>query len=142
MKLIRTPLPNTVHHAGLNDLLEQIAADSGGFARWFGLPARALAASPQRVPVDLFETDHDYRLRFELPGFKKEEISVRSEGRVIKVSAERPAKEDAPGLSMSRAIQVPGPVDAGQITAKLEDGVLNVVLPRHEEAKPRRVAID
>lgn len=142
MKLIRTQLPSLRHPVRLNDLFEHFADDAGEFARWFGLPTQAMSSGPERIPVDLFEDDHEYRFRFELPGFKKDEVSLRIDGQVLRVEGNRPATENSGGLTLVRGVPLPGPVASEQVTAKLEDGVLTVALPRHEEAKPRAITIE
>jgi HSP20 family protein len=102
-------------------------------------------------PMDLVETDEHFVLRADLPGLSEEDVSIELEDSVLTVAGERKAehedkKEGFYRLERSfgqfrRSLTLPDGVDADGITAKFDKGVLEVRIPKPEERKPRRVAI-
>jgi HSP20 family protein len=90
-------------------------------------------------------------LSADLPGVKPEDLDISIEANVLTVRAER--KQQKPegfdllrsergGLRFSRQIELPVRVDPDGIIAKLENGVLNIHLPKASEAKPRRIPVN
>jgi HSP20 family protein len=102
-------------------------------------------------PVDILEKGEDLVIRAELPGVAAEAIDVRVEDNVLHLSGERKQEnETEQGKtyrrervygSFSRSFSLPKTVDAARIAASHSNGVLEIVLPKAEEAKPRRVEI-
>ncbi|GAA0920276.1 Hsp20/alpha crystallin family protein [Streptomyces thermoalcalitolerans] len=99
--------------------------------------------------VDLEETDDAYLVEIELPGVKKDDISVEIEGGELAVHGEVKEKERE-GVVRSRMRRtgrfdyrttLPRGVDADRVQADLSNGVLTLKLPKAEEAKPRRIEI-
>ncbi len=103
-------------------------------------------------PVDIFEREDSLVLRAELPGLRREDIDVRIENNVLTLHGERRRE---PGFDESaahrlervygaftRSFSLPATVSSGKITATYQDGILEVVLPKAEEAKPKRILIE
>ena len=102
-----------------------------------------------RPLADISETDDGYVLEVELPGVKREDISIDVTGNQLTISGEFKEKEKR-GLLRSRTRRVgrfeyrtflPQDVDADKVTASLAEGVLNVSVPKSATAKPRKVEI-
>ncbi len=101
--------------------------------------------------VDIEETDADYRLKAELPGLKKEDVKISVEDNVLTLSGERREEKAEKGRkvhriergfgSFFRSFSLPTSIAADKVTASYKDGVLEVVVPKKEEAKPRQVEI-
>ena len=97
--------------------------------------------------TDVQETDDAYILETDLPGFKKEDIDVQIKEDVLTIKAERHAahenKEEKHNYvrverscgSFSRSFEVSG-VDTDAITAKYENGVLTLTLPKVAPVEP------
>ena len=123
---------------------------------------RMLAESPTRAgqsdtygswvpPVDIFHRAENLVIRAELPGLRLEDIDVRIENGVLTLQGERKREEgfnenDAYRLERTygifmRSFTLPTTVDASKIAATYRDGVLEVVVPKSESAKPKKVAI-
>ncbi|HEX2125082.1 MAG TPA: Hsp20/alpha crystallin family protein [Thermoleophilaceae bacterium] len=112
--------------------------NGGALRRW--LPA-----------MDLVETDEHFVLRADLPGLSEEDVSIELEDSVLTVAGERKAEheEKKEGFyrversfgQFRRSLTLPDGVDADGITASFDKGVLEVRIPKPEERKPRRVAI-
>jgi HSP20 family protein len=125
------------------------------FNSFFDVPAAPGNGATLRrwVPaMDLVETDDHFVLRADLPGLSQDDVSIELEDRVLTVSGERKTEhedrkegyyrvERAYG-SFSRSLTLPEGVDAEAVEASFDRGVLEVRIPKPEERKPRRVAIN
>jgi HSP20 family protein len=96
------------------------------------------AVTTSGLATDLFEDADHYHARFEIPGVKKDAVKIELKGRVLTVTAERSLKvgDSESTRSLSRALALPETVQEDGITAKLEDGILTVSLPKQESRKP------
>lgn len=102
------------------------------------------------VPVDFYRAGDRYVVSADLPGIDPASLDVRVENGTLVIEAERPMPGDA-DLSwlanervfghFMRQLGLPEGVDADRIEATYHDGVLTVVIPLAEQAKPRRIAI-
>jgi HSP20 family protein len=112
--------------------------NGGGVRRW--------------VPsMDLVETDEHFVLRADLPGLSEDDVAIELEDNVLTVAGERKAEheEKKEGFyrmersfgQFRRSLTLPEGIDANGIAATFDKGVLEVRIPKPEERKPRRVAI-
>ena len=102
-------------------------------------------------PVDIQETEEGYRLQAELPGLTKEDIDITLENNVLRLSGERKFERDVKKESFhrvertygtfSRAFSLPQQVNAEGVQAGFENGVLTILVPKAEQAKPRKISI-
>ncbi len=101
--------------------------------------------------ADVVETADAVTVRMDLPGHDPKGIHVDVENDVLTVRSERKSEtnqregrahrsERSYGL-YARSFVLPGTVDASKAEARYEHGVLTVTLPKHEEAKPKRIDI-
>ena len=109
--------------------------------------------APRRwIPaMDLVETDDHFVLRADLPGLSEEDVHIDVEDDVLTVSGERKAEHEdkSEGYvrversygAFRRSLTLPEGVDPESVTASFERGVLEVRIPKPEQRKPRRVAI-
>lgn len=88
-------------------------------------------------------TENDVVVRAEMPGFEPDEIEVSVEQNVLTISAERRAegKEEREYRSFYRTATLPSGIDAANVTANYRNGVLELHIPRKEEAKPKRIRV-
>lgn len=96
-----------------------------------------------RPAADVYEDAEAYHVRLELPGVRKEDIQVDVQDRLLQVSAERreTSGDKSTSFSLSRSITVPEGVATDGISAKLEDGLLHLRLPKQEQRQPRSIEI-
>ena len=102
-------------------------------------------------PVNLQETDDSLLLEAELPGFELADLEIFVTGHhelTIKGQRKAPSVEksvthlqERPFGKFERTITLPFHVDEQGVEAHFEHGVLNIRLPKHETAKPRKIAI-
>jgi HSP20 family protein len=101
--------------------------------------------------MDLVETEDHFVLKADLPGLTEGDVNIEVEDNVLTVSGERKAEhedkregyvrvERAFG-AFRRSLTLPEGVDPESVTASFSNGVLEVRIPKPEERKPRRVAI-
>ncbi len=116
------------------------------------------SARPFAYGVDVREDADKLILEAELPGFKKNEIEIVLDKSVLTITATRTQKAEAAdngnaeqsaewllrerrGESYERSFHLPRSADGATVDAKLEDGVLTVVLTKREETKPRKITV-
>ena len=101
--------------------------------------------------MDLVETDDHFVLKADLPGVAESDVNIVFENNVLTVSGERRTEHEAKkdGYyrlertmgSFSRSLTLPEGIDADAVSAKYDNGVLEVRIPKPAEAKPRRIQI-
>jgi HSP20 family protein len=107
--------------------------------------------SPRLMPVDLFRDGERYVLHADLPGADPGSIDVDVDGSQLTLRAQRTAdtgegvrwltRERGAG-SFLRQFTLGDGVDVDRITASYENGVLSVIIPVSERAKPRKIAVE
>jgi HSP20 family protein len=107
------------------------------FDRWLD-EAFHVGTTPARR-LDLRESDEQYVVRCEVPGLEPGELDLELQGDVLTIRTER--RSEAGHERSSRSVRLELPVDAEKVQAELKHGVLTVTLPKHESARPRRIAI-
>jgi HSP20 family protein len=103
-------------------------------------------------PVDVAETQEKILVRVEVPGMKQDEINIEFENGVLTLKGERKLEKEHDGLNYHRvertygtfirSFTLPRSVDAEKISATYRDGILEVEVPKKEEAKPKQIKID
>ncbi len=93
------------------------------------------------MKTDISQTDKDYVMEVEMPGFDKKDIELKFESGYITISAKKQADKDTNYIRRERAVSCSrsyymGDVDEKQIKAKYEHGVLTVTIPKE---KPEQV---
>ena len=102
--------------------------------------------------VDVFENADEIVVRAALPGVKKEDVELEVKDGLLMLSGKREStdtaekdgwmrREIASG-SFYRAFKLTGEVQADKAKAQYKDGILEIRLPKAEQAKPRKVRID
>ena len=117
-------------------------------------PVMATEEWPLRAwtpPCDIFETDKELVIKFELPEVKKEDVEVKIEQNVLTLHGERKFEEKTDRENyhrverrygeFTRSFSVPLYVEAAKINAEFKDGVLTVTLPKSEEARPKQINV-
>ena len=102
-------------------------------------------------PVDLVEAEDHFLLKADLPGLTESDVSIEVQDGTLTISGERLAEHESQERgwyriersfgSFSRSLTLPDGVDPDAISARFENGVLEVSIPKPEERKPRRVEI-
>lgn len=127
-------------------LLAQVGGQQDPQSGTGGTSVRAWAP-----PVDISERKDAYLLTVELPGVKVEDLEISFQDGLLTIQGERPLIQDSTDEQVHvlerryglfrRSITLPLHVQADAIKASTEDGVLQVVVPKVEEAKPKRIEV-
>jgi HSP20 family protein len=111
------------------------------------------ATFPTRMFVpatDIFESDHALTMLVEMPGVSKESIEVKVEGDILTIDGRidfskyeglQPLYTEYNVGNFSRTFQLSNEIEQAGIKAELKDGVMRLVLPKAERAKPRRIEV-
>ena len=98
--------------------------------------------------VDIYENDDEILLHAEMPGVKKDNISVNIDNGSLILSGVRSLNPDGAAewqefgdVEYQRAFSVPQTIDVNKVNAELKDGILALHLPKSEAAKPRKIEI-
>jgi HSP20 family protein len=102
--------------------------------------------------VNLTETADKYFIRAELPGVKSGELDINVTDKTLTITGERKILSESADAKyhrrerdagqFSRAIAMPGEIEADRVEASLTDGVLTIVVPKAAKAQPRKIAIN
>ena len=101
--------------------------------------------------VDIYEQEGSIVLKAEIPGVDPKDVDIRVENNVLTLSGQRKLDnevkrehyhrvERAYGR-FSRSFTLPNVVDTASIKAEFKEGLLRVVMPKREEAKPKQISI-
>jgi HSP20 family protein len=130
--------------------LDRLFAHALGLhGQWQGT---AMANAPAWAPaLDISERKDAYLVTVELPGVKLDDLTITLEDGLLTIQGERQFAEDSSEQqfhrverrygAFRRAITLPAHVQADAVEATVEDGVLQVVVPKAEEAKPKRIQV-
>lgn len=141
--------------------MNALISRNGLFDDWFGdfTPGFAIRPlhgsplpSPDKIRLEISESDKAYAVTAEIPGVKKEDINVTVEGNLVTLQAEvkqqDTRKKDDNVVcseryygSISRSFQLPVEVDAEKANAHYDNGVLTLTLQKKQGANSRRLTI-
>ena len=140
-----TPMTDIV---SLRDAMDRLFEES--YIRptvWTGLAAGQMA-----VPVDLWETKDAYHLRADLPGVTGNELEINATSDSISIGGEVKGRTDVSedgwlrqerrAGKFQRAFTLPVAIDPTKVDATFENGVLQLVLPKAENVKPRTIKVN
>jgi HSP20 family protein len=114
----------------------------------------ATNARPERPyvspEVNIFETKDGYVVEAEMPGVNKESLEIMLEGHEITLVGHRqneavvgePLFRERSLADYRRVFELDPAIDTARITAKMDQGVLTLTLPKSERVKPRKVTVD
>jgi len=131
----------------LQDRMNRLFEDAGRPWR-MDEPAATTSWSPA---VDIFETEGEIVVKAELPGMDRKDITLNLEKNVLTLRGERRFEKETKDENyhriersyggFSRSFSIPATVEEEKIRADYKDGVLKIVLPKKEQAKPKQIRI-
>ena len=97
--------------------------------------------------VNVRDEEDTFVLSALVPGLKAEDLNIQVLEDVVRIEGEFQANEDGyllrelPSGSFSRVLRMPAEIDADKVEAKIVDGVLTLLLPKAESARPKKIKI-
>lgn len=101
--------------------------------------------------VNITESPNAFYLRAELPGIKADDLDISVSGNQLSISGERKLADEPSGARyhrreresgrFSRVVSLSAQVDTSKVEARSDNGILTVVLPKAEIAKPRQISV-
>ena len=123
------------------------------FEESFVLPARA-SGGTLSMPLDLRETEDAFIVDVAVPGVRPEDLDITVQDNVLTINAET-RQEQQTGEQQanyhrverrygrfSRTLSLPAQVNADQVRATLENGILHLEIPKAEEGRPRKITVN
>jgi HSP20 family protein len=103
--------------------------------------------------LDVVERDNEFIVKAEMPGMKKDDIEVSLENGVLTISAEtkseteekegdRVIRQERRYGKYLRSLRLGKEIDEKKVKASYKDGILELVLPKAEEVKPKKIAVN
>ena len=135
--------------------MERIFEDFFG-SRWSPFrrsfwPTRRQAVAMPAVEVDLYEEKDDIVVKAELPGMEKDEINISVSDHILTLKGEKKREEEVKDEdyhfsersygAFVRSIELPAQVQTEKAKASFKNGVLQIRLPKTEEAKRKEIAV-
>jgi HSP20 family protein len=103
-------------------------------------------------PVDVYEDENSIQVRMEVPGIEEKDIDIRMENQVLTVRGERNFSNEEKEEnfhrierrygSFTRSFTLPATVNADDVTADYDKGVLKIRLAKRAEAKPKQIKVN
>ena len=101
--------------------------------------------------MNVTEDKDKFYVRAELPGLKADELDISVTGNTLSISGDRKLpiedekaqyhRREREAGSFNRIVSLPAQVDTNKVDAACSEGVLTVILPKAEEAKPKKITI-
>lgn len=101
--------------------------------------------------VDIIETESDLVVRAELPGMNRDDIDIEVTGESLNIKGERKFDEESkenyirverPYGPFQRSFSIGVPVQPDKVKASYRDGLLEVIIPKAEEVKPKKITVN
>ncbi|MET0553459.1 MAG: Hsp20/alpha crystallin family protein [Vicinamibacteria bacterium] len=137
---------------GLQDRMTRLFEESYRATQRSASEEQRAAAASWAPAVDIYEQGTDIVLKAELPGVDPKDVDIRLENNVLILRGQRQLQGDVKRESyhrversygtFSRSFTLPTVVDQAQVKAEFKDGLLQVTLPKREEAKPKQIQIN
>lgn len=109
-------------------------------------------ASFEAPAVDILDEKDQIRVKADLPGMKKEDIEVSAENNMLTIRGEKKEEKEVKEKdyvrseryygAFHRSFTLPAGIDAQKVNATYKDGVLEILLPKKEEAKSKQAKIE
>ena len=135
--------------SSIQEKMNQLFEDT--FSRTRGRD-EALGKGMWTPAVDIFETEEAVVVKAEIPGVERDQISVEIKDGILTLHGERKFEKEVKEEnyhrieraygSFHRSFSLPSSVEQDKISAKFNQGVLEVTLPKKERAKPKQIKVD
>jgi len=122
------------------------------FQESFVRPIGLLGEGPAMLPLDIAENENEFIVKASLPGVKPEDVQITAHGDSLtirgEIKEEQEKKDEHYHLrerrvgQFMRTVTLSTPISAEKAQAHFENGVLTLILPKAEEAKPKQIKVN
>ena len=139
----RSPLRGLFNRSLFDDLFDQYLSESNtDFTQL------------TNVSMDVAETDQSFEVKVDLPGIDPDQVEIQLDNNTLTIRGQRieetEEKNDEKQFhrieryqgSFARSVVLPNAINEDEAAAEFKDGVLKIVIPKSEEAKPRKININ
>lgn len=140
---VRITDPFSLMRQEMSDLLSNFWSGNGN--------GNALLRGGVAPALDVAEKDNSFEIRMDIPGVESKDLDVEVHGNTVTISGSRKEEKEEKGKtfhrierssgSFSRTVTLPCSVTEKEVAAEYTNGVLSVILPKSEEARPKKVSI-
>jgi HSP20 family protein len=133
--------------AAMQDRMNRLLGESHSLAD----REEALTTTASAPPVDIYEDEHSFMLKLDVPGIDEKALDVSIENNTLTIRGERLTEKDEKEEnfvrverrygSFSRSFTLAGSVDPAQVSAAYDKGVLKIKLAKRAEAKPKQIKV-
>jgi HSP20 family protein len=100
--------------------------------------------------VNIYETKDGYVLEAEMPGVSKEGLEITLEGTEITITGHRKAESlagealfhESQNADYRRVFELDPAIDTAKVSARMDQGVLRLTMPKSERVKPRKISVE
>ncbi len=102
--------------------------------------------------LEFKEDENQFLLHLDIPGMERKDLDISVTGNTLTVKGERKTEENKKGKgyfyserrygNFQRSVELPAEVEADKVAANYKDGVLELVLPKSEKARPKQIKVD
>ena len=136
------PFGNLFARSLFDDWFERVFAEEDG-----------QLSSMMKVSVDVAETDQAFEVTLDLPGVDPDDVDIQLDNNTLTIRGQRheekKEKDESKQYhrierfsgSFSRSLVLPNAINESETAAEFKDGILRIVIPKAEDAKPRRIRI-
>ncbi len=140
--LARSPFRGFLSRGLFDDLFDQYVKDSDGEL-----------SQMMNVSMDVAETEQAFEVQVDLPGLSPDDVDILIDNNTLTIRGQRSEETEQQNEekqfhrveryrgSFSRSVVLPNSINEDEAAAEFRDGVLKIVIPKSEEAKPRKIKI-
>lgn len=138
----RSPFRNLFGRSVFDDMFDQYVTEANGDV-----------AQMMNVSMDVSETDQAFEVKVDLPGINPDDVDIQIDNNALTIRGSRSDETEEQDEekqyhrveryqgSFSRSVVLPNSINEDETAAEFKDGVLKIVIPKSDEAKPRRISI-
>jgi HSP20 family protein len=100
------------------------------------------SAAALKAPINIYTDGDGARVVAQLPGWNSDWIDLTAEGNKVLLKGERPKDALGGAMQFERTVTLPFHFDSNSVRAGLKDGLLTIEVHKHEQEKPKKIAIE
>lgn len=141
-RVSRSPFGGILSRGLFEDLFDQYLTESNGEM-----------SQLMNISMDVAETDQAFEVKVDLPGLSPDDVDIQIDNNTLTIRGQRSDESEEKDEekqfhrieryrgSFARSVVLPNSINEDETAAEFKDGVLEIVIPKSEEAKPKKINI-